>query len=301
MKKFAPIALFVYNRLLHLQQTVISLQTNEISKESDLFIYSDGPKNSSDAQKVNRVREYLKTISGFKTIQIMEKDNNNGLANSVIAGVSEVLQKYSKAIVIEDDLQMSPDFLLFMNSALDFYADSPEIFSISGYNFPIKIPADYYNDVYLSYRASSWGWATWRDRWGKADWEIKDYPAFKKDRASQHLFNRGGEDLTPMLHKQMQGIIDSWAIRWAYSHYKNNAFCLFPVISKVQNIGKDGSGTHSRKTNIYNVDLSSSQMNVQFNKNLKLNDTIIKNIRKFIRPSLIRRMINFYKFRIGFI
>ncbi|MFH2030654.1 MAG: sugar transferase [Bacteroidota bacterium] len=296
MNNPAPIILFVYNRLAHLQQTVISLQANELSKESDLFIYSDGPKNDIDSLKVNSVREYLKTISGFKKIQIVEKDRNNGLANSVILGVSEILQKYLKVIVVEDDLRVSIDFLAFMNAALDFYADSPEIFSISGYNFPIEIPADYGNDVYLSYRASSWGWATWRNRWEKADWEVKDYQKFKKDRTAQHLFNRGGEDLTPMLHKQMKGTIDSWAIRWAYSHFKNGTYCLFPVISKVRNIGKDGSGTHSRITNIYNVNLSSCEVNITFDMKLNLNDVIIKNIRKFIRPSLIRRIINIFKF-----
>ncbi|MBN1185523.1 MAG: glycosyltransferase [Bacteroidales bacterium] len=291
--QYAPVVLFVYNRLEHVKETLNSLLENELSIESELFIYSDGPKNDIDLLKVKSVRKYLETISGFKTIQIIEKKINNGLANSVITGVSEVLQKYPKVIVVEDDLQVSPDFLSFMNSALDFYADSPEIFSISGYNFPIKIPANYKNDVYLSYRASSWGWATWCDRWDKADWEVKDYQEFKKDRTAQHLFNRGGEDLTPMLHKQMKGIIDSWAIRWAYSHYKNNSYCLYPNRSFVNNIGMDNSGKHAKKSERYISNLAVSFDNKIFKIHLKINDDIMIQLRMFFQQSFYRKILNF--------
>jgi len=297
MSKLAPIILFAYNRLTHLQQAVMSVQMNVLAIESDLFIYSDGPKNSEDSIKVKSVREYLKTISGFKTIRIIEKEHNNGLANSVIAGVTEVLQKYPKVIVVEDDLRVSVDFLSFMNAALDFYSQNPQVFSISGYNFPIDIPTNYHYDVYLSYRASSWGWATWRDRWNKADWEVRDYQEFKKDRSAQRLFNRGGEDLTPMLHKQMKGVIDSWAIRWAYSHFKNDAYCIFPVISKVNNIGKDGSGTHSRKTHKYDVDINIVNREFVLTNNLKVNNGILHNFKKVVCPSIIRRLLNFLYFR----
>jgi len=293
MSKLAPIILLAYNRLAHLQQTVISLQTNDLSKESDLFIYSDGPKNSEDSIKVKSVHDYLKTISGFKTIQIIEKEYNNGLANSVIAGVSEVLQKYPKVIVVEDDLQLSVDFLSFMNAALDFYSQNPEIFSISGYNFPIDIPTDYHHDVYLSYRASSWGWATWRDRWNKADWEVRDYQEFKKDKNDQRLFNRGGEDLTPMLHKQIKGLIDSWAIRWAYSHFKNDAYCVYPKKSFVINIGMDNSGRHAKKSTRFNTDLAESARDIKLSNNIKINIEITEQLRAFFNHSYFRKLINY--------
>ncbi len=297
MINLAPIVLFVYNRPEHLKETFLHLLKNNIAESSDLFIYSDGPKNSEDSIKVKSVRDYLKTISGFKTIRIIEKEHNNGLANSVIVGVSEVLQKYPKVIVVEDDLRVSVDFLSFMNAALDFYSQNPKIFSISGYNFPIDIPTDYYYDVYLSYRASSWGWATWRDRWNKADWEVQDYQEFKKDKNAQRLFNRGGEDLTPMLHKQMKGVIDSWAIRWAYSHFRNDAFCIFPVKSKVKNVGTDSSGTHSGNTKKYNVALNDDNRKVVLTHNLTLNAEILQNMKKFVQPSLFRRFLNFTKYR----
>ena len=291
--QLAPVIMFVYNRLKHVKETVESLSTNKISRESDLFIYSDGPKNSEDSIKVKSVREYLKTISGFKTIRIIEKEHNNGLANSVIAGVTEVLQKYPKVIVVEDDLRVSSDFLSFMNAALDFYSQNPKIFSISGYNFPIDIPTDYHYDVYLSYRASSWGWATWRDRWNKADWEVQDYQEFKKDKNTQRLFNRGGEDLTPMLHKQMKGIVDSWAIRWAYSHYKNNVYCLFPKKSFVVNIGMDNSGQHAKKSNRYTSDLAVSFDDIKFRNQIEINNDIMIQLRLFFQQSYFRKFVNF--------
>ncbi len=126
----APIVLFVYNRLSHTKQTVESLQKNYLADQSELFIFSDGPKNELDRQKVENVRKYLNSINGFKNIVIKESQENKGLANSVISGVSEIISKYGKIIVMEDDLVSAPGFLKFMNEALEFYKDnSKDIFN----------------------------------------------------------------------------------------------------------------------------------------------------------------------------
>ena len=171
----APIILFVYNRPEHTKKTVEALKSNLFASESLLFIFSDGYKNQNDKRAVEDVRKYISTISGFKEIKINLKDNNLGLANSVISGVTEVINKYDKAIVLEDDIITSKYFLKFMNEALDFYEEDKRIYSISGYNFPIKIPESYQHKIYISPRPSSWGWATWKDRWEKVDWNISDF------------------------------------------------------------------------------------------------------------------------------
>ncbi len=295
MKNPAPILLFIYNRPEHTRQTLDHLFKNRLCEISQLFIFSDGAKNQPDAEKVNQVRKFINSIKGFKNIEIKEREKNLGLANSVISGVNEVFELYDRVIVLEDDIITSQSFLTFMNEALDFYQDDSKIFSVSGYAYPINLPRAYQSDVYISYRASSWGWATWKDRWKKTDWNVKDYEEFKVSKSAQNNFNRAGKDLTQMLHNQMKVEIDSWAIRWAYSHYKNNAYCLYPVESFCRNIGTDKSGTHSAATKKFDVKLNDSEEKFNFTHELKIDDGITNSIQKLFKPSPVRELINLIK------
>ena len=240
----APIVLFVYNRLEHTKKTVEALLKNDLANQSDLFIYSDSWKNEESRKNVNNVRGYLKTIHGFKNLTIIERENNWGLANSIIDGVTTIINKYGRVIVLEDDLITSNDFLFFMNTSLEQYKYDANVFSISAYHFSIKVPKHYEYDVYFSYRSMSWGWATWVDRWLLADWNISDFNQFINDRKKVRSFNRAGSDLTKLLKMQKEGLIDSWSIRWDYTQFKNNGLTLFPLSSKVLNIGFDESGVH---------------------------------------------------------
>lgn len=246
----SPIALFVYNRLEHTKITVQYLIKNKYAKNSILYIFSDGSKNEENNKKVTAVREFIEKITGFKEIHIIKQKNNLGLANSIIKGVTKVINKHGKVIVLEDDLITSPLFLYNMNLLLKRYKNNKRIYSISGYNYSdriLKIPNIYPYEIYFNPRAGSWGWATWKDRWRNTDWEIKDYSSFSKSISLQNQFNLGGDDLTNMLKMQMEKRIDSWAIRWCYTLFKNNAYCIYPTKSLVNNIGLDGSGTHCGK------------------------------------------------------
>ena len=147
--RLTPIILFVYNRPEHTRQTVEYLSKNKLAESSKLFIFSDGPKNDKDKQKVFEVRKYLKRIKGFKEIRIIEREKNLGLANSVISGVSQIFQSFEKVIVLEDDIISSPSFLKFMNDALDFYKADEKIFSVSGYPYPVKISDSYSKDIFI--------------------------------------------------------------------------------------------------------------------------------------------------------
>lgn len=252
----APIVLFVFNRPFHTKKTIESLRMNALSAESELFIYSDGPKNKKDEAEVNKVREYLNSINGFKKINIVQGNTNMGLAKSVIAGVTEIIQQFEKAIVIEDDLLFSPYFLNYMNSALRIYSSDSRIFSIGGYSPSLDIPQKYKEDSYLSFRCCTWGWATWKDRWESVDWEVKDYDEFIHNEKKVRNFNKGGSDMSYLLTLQMSGKIDSWGIRWDYAHYKNSAFCFRPVNSIVENIGNDGTGVHCGVSSKFDVTMN---------------------------------------------
>lgn len=235
MNVYAPIIIFTYRR--DIIKLIESLQANKLASRSDLIIYSDGNKSEDDLEDIKKVREKLYDIQGFNNVFVIESKTNKGLANSIINGVSDVIQKYGKVIVLEDDLIVASDFLDYMNEALDFYLKDPAIWSISGYGPRLPDLKNYEKDVYLSVRASSWGWATWKDRWIQNDWQITDFKKFKSDKKLIKSFNKGGNDMYNMLELQILGKIDSWAIRWCYNQFKLDKYTVYPINSKVFNNG----------------------------------------------------------------
>ena len=262
MNKLAPIALFVYNRPLHTAETLKALKKNLYASASELFVFSDGAKSSQAEASVRQVREIINNISGFKNVTVIEQNKNLGLANSIISGVTKLCNEYGSAIVMEDDLVSSPYFLKYMNGGLGFYEKYKNVFTVCGFSNNsrlMKISEDYPYDVYFTFRNSSYGWGTWRDRWEKADWELTDFKEFISDKKKRKLFNKSGDDLTNLLVKQVKGLIDSWSIRWTYSHFRNNALAVYPRYSYIDNIGFDGSGIHyNRPVLKYDNDLSKS-------------------------------------------
>ncbi len=285
----APICLFTYNRLSETQQTVEALQKNHLAKESDLFIFSDGAKKEASADKVNAVRNYLKTIEGFKSLTIYESKENKGLANSVISGVTQIINRYEKVIVLEDDLITSPNFLDFMNQALDFYANSKRVFSISGFSMDLPSLSGYSKDFYLGYRASSWGWASWKNRWQEVDWEAKNYRKVIYNPIEHLRFMRGGSDMPYMLWKQMNGKIDSWAIRWCLYQFRKDFLTVFPSRSKLESIGFGADATHTKDTNRFNTIIDQEeQVLFTFSKELVLDKDLVREFRN--QFSIVNRL-----------
>lgn len=265
----APVVLFVYNRLDHTRNVIDSLSKNTLAKESEIYIYSDAAKNPENLEKVKEVRAFINEESwqaNFKKVTIVEAKQNKGLAKSIIGGVGTLIDQYEKVIVVEDDLILSPYFLQYMNDALDYYKDVDNIWAISGYSFPMKSLKKYEHDVFYSYRGCSWGWATWKDRWAKVDWEVKDYEKMMTDKKWQKQFNRGGNDLVHMLGMQMRGEINSWAIRWVFTQSNLNMFTVYPKVSYVLNDGCDGSGTHCGNDDEYDTDIHGCKKKCIFEK-----------------------------------
>ena len=306
----SPIALFVYNRPEHTRRTVKALQKNFLASESDLFVFCDGYKNHESRIENYEVRKYIKTITGFKSVKIIEREKNWGLAKSIISGVTEIMNQYGKVIVMEDDLESSPYFLKFMNDALEKYKDEERVMCVHGYLYPIKSRLP---ETFFLKHASSWGWGTWKRGWdlfqsdgAKLMEELKRKSILKKfdiDRA----YNFSG-----MLERQIAGQTDSWAIRWNASCLVNDKLNLYPSISLIQNIGQDGSGAHGGKSERYKVALSNREIKVgniiieenkeayaglrHYYEGLKLSlyKKIIYKIKKLIPVKTKVRLLNFW-------
>jgi hypothetical protein len=247
-ERLAPIVLFVYNRPRHTEQTLDALMQNHLASQSTLYIYCDGAKQDAteaSLQDIEAVRNIVKKKKWCSEVYIVEAEQNKGLAVSIRNGVTEVINKHGRVIVLEDDLITSPAFLTYMNKALSHYESRKSVFSISGYNLPAKImqvPLDYGYDVYVSLRNGSWGWASWHDRWSHIDWDVQYYPTMLADKNMQQSFNRAGDDVFEMLQQQQSGKLNIWSIQFTVAHFVNHAVSIVPTVSYVDNLGLDGTG-----------------------------------------------------------
>jgi hypothetical protein len=288
----APIVLFVYNRPRHTQQTVEALQKNKLASESELFIYSDEAKNDDARVSVDEVRKYINNINGFKKITVIKRDKNWGLANSIIDGVTKIVNEYGKIIVLEDDLVTSPYFLKFMNEALEFYKDEKKVWHISGWNYPIEAAG--LDDVFLWRLMNCWGWATWADRWEHYEKDVdKTIKEFSKEDVNR--FNLDGvEDFFGQVIANHEKKINTWAIFWYATIFKSNGLCLNPIQAFVENIGNDASGANCGETDMFTSKLTSFY-NIQFTCEIVENITSIINLKLFYnqnKKSVFERIIN---------
>lgn len=238
--KYAPIALFTYSRADHTRDAVESLLNNKEAAESDLYIFSDGPKTEAKREAVEENRKYIHSITGFKSIHIVEREKNWGLANSLIAGITDVINQYGRVIVVEDDLVLSPYFLKFMNEALEKYADDDRVGTISAYLPPLK---EKLPDTFFLMYFKCWGWATWKRAWDLLEKDTK--PLLRGLRFRKKKFDvGGGVGNYGNLYCQKVGLVDSWYVRYYASLFLKDKLSLYPGHSLASNSGLDGTGTH---------------------------------------------------------
>ena len=246
---YAPILLFVYNRPEHTRRCIESLLKNSLASESNLFIYADGAKDSTQQKAVNEVRNYIRSIQGFKQITLMERSENWGLARNIIDGVTTQVNRYGKVIVLEDDLVVAPYFLQFMNDALEVYKNEPRVGHIQACDFTqdSSLPA-----TFLIKWTGSWGWATWDRAWKHFNPNGNELLQELEERKLTHVFDFNGKyGFTRMLRRQIEGKNNSWAIRWNASLFLKDILSLNVGRSLVQNEGFDGSGTNCGGGGLY--------------------------------------------------
>jgi len=294
MMKLAPIAFFAYKRPEHTRKSLESLARNHGAEASELFIFCDGIKKSEDRAAIQQVREVIRSQQWCGRVHIIEREQNMGLAKSVIQGVTDLCNQYGKVIVLEDDLVLSPFFLEYMNQALDTYVADSQVVQISGHMFPVEFPPSQTDCVFLPFN-TSWGWATWQRSWQHFDPDMRGYAELKSNSRKQHKFNLNGSyNYFSMLELQINGKIDSWAIRWYLSTFMLDGLTLFPKKSLVTNIGFDGSGTHCSDSLSLDGEVTQNRI-LSMPKSTEVNsrevDLVFKYLRSISQPkSLLQRI-----------
>lgn len=261
---YAPIVVFGFNRPDALKNTIASLLNNEEAKFSDLFVFVDGPREGKmgEKEKVKEVREYVKSITGFKSLHYTFSEKNKGLADSIIRGVGQVINQYDRVIVLEDDLVLMPNFLNFLNQGLDYYENNQKVMSVCGHSCKVKTPADYPYDAYFFTRSSSWGWATWKDRWNLVDWELNNWDKVVANRKA--FVNSEGSDVFKMLNDWKCGRNHSWAIRFCYAQFIQKKLSVIPNKSLVDNEGFGGDGTNCKRYSRFKFELDEREERLIF-------------------------------------
>lgn len=240
----APIALFCFRRPQHLYETLSALKQCELFNESEVFVFSDGPRNAADYDGVRQVREMLSS-NATPNMTILEREVNTGLARSIIGAVDELTTKHGRVIVVEDDLIFHKSTLRWLNAALHEFENDEQVMQVSAYQYRVPEFATRHTGSFQRF-ATTWGWATWRRAWDRFDPEAAGWEEVRDNPAVQHAFDAGDSyPFSDMLIKQMNGRLDSWGIRWSWAVFRNEGLTLMPPRSLVTNTGMDASGTHN--------------------------------------------------------
>lgn len=299
MQNLAPIALFVYNRPDHTRRTISYLQQNLLADESRLYIFCDAAKTDADKPKVEEVRQLVNEVSGFKSVKVIVREHNLGLAESIISGVTQLVYEYGKVIVFEDDLLSSPYTLQYFNNALAKYANQEQVMHIGAYMYNLHdktLPETFF------YRAAtSWGWATWARAWKNFEPDV-DKLINQFDNLKIARFSIEGKmNFWKQIEQFKAGKNNSWAIRWYASIFLKNGLTLNPSQSLIQNIGHDGTGVHSNNEDMYHVQMARKQV-TQFPDVLQENEQAYKAIKHFLanrKGTLLQRVRRFVKQQMG--
>jgi hypothetical protein len=288
----APIALFTYNRPDHTAKTIAALAANELAADSDLFVFSDAPRNAQAVEGVQRVRELVRAIVGFRSVTVIERQENFGLSRSIISGVTDLVARYGRVIVLEDDLVTAPFFLRYMNDALERYAEDDRVVSVHGYIYPVQgeLP-----EAFFLRGADCWGWGTWKRGWDLFEEDgAKLLHEIRKRRLTRDFDFDNSYPYTRMLQRQVRGENDSWAIRWYASAFLEGKLTLYPGRSLVQNIGNDASGTHSGNYDHFHVVLADSPVKLD-DMPIEVSGNATKRVADFFRalkPTFWQKQLN---------
>jgi hypothetical protein len=291
--EIAPVLVSVYDRLTHLMQCVDSLKENPMSSETELYIVSDAAATAGRAGEIQAIRDYIMAISGFKRVIPLINPVNKGSFESIRTGIDVVLQKHERMIFLEDDNVVSKNFLGYINDGLEFYASDKSVFSISGYAYPVKIPVNYEHDVYKWQGFTAWGVGLWRDRWERIAWSPNWVSSFLADPVSVRRMNSVAEHVVHFYETFPGGSLPQIADGIiSMNLVESDMYTLFPVVSRVRNIGCDGTGEHGTSNRIYSTQEIDVDSSYTFVRDLQPDNRINQILRTHFKIPFKRKLVD---------
>lgn len=262
LENLAPIVFFTYNRPKHTIQTLEALKRNVLAENTRIYIFSDGPRNEKDKEKVEEIRKYLENLSGFKEVYLTKRENNVGLAANIVYGVTTLVEKYGKVIVIEDDILTTKYFLQYMNDALEIYKNDEQVMAVSsfaGFENKEGLPPTYFSKYF-----SCWGWATWQRAWQyferNPEKQLKEYTPEKRKEIDWNGWDG--------IKANAEGKMNTWALFFDLAIAKQKGIVFYSKYDLCKNTGADGSGEHPATSVYYRGDMPDIEVK-QFTLNIE--------------------------------
>lgn len=288
-KAYAPVVVFTYSRLSHLKKTIEALKSNYLAPYTDVFVVSDGPKNKDAEESVKAIRDYVDDIDGFKSLNKIYRSENLGAFESIVDAESRVVSDFGRVICMEDDIVTSNNFLDFINAGLDHFEFNEKIATVAGYCHPISVEQDF--DSWLSMWHCPWGYGTWKKRHAKFDYNYNPYLELVANRAHNKSLRNYGDFFIDTLISDLQGKLLAMDARICGQMLLNDMFTVMPAVSKVQNIGCDGSGLHSGVTDKFIVGIDQSGVrDFKFNPNFDAGSISFRSYTEFMNGNIFDRL-----------
>ena len=301
--QFAPVLIPTLNRYEHFLRCVESLSKCTHADKTDLYIALDYPANDLHWEGYNKIKEYLNEISGFKSLNIIQRDKNFGAIQNFRNAREQIFQTCDRIILSEDDNEFSPNFLDYINKGLDKFENDPRVIAICGFSYPIEIPKNYNYNHYFSKAFSAWGYGIWKSKYNDIDWSINNIKKFLKNPFNIWKIKYVPYDLLfGLFHIIKTGKITGDRI-FAFNNFIHNTYSVFPTISKVKNCGHDGSGIHcnvSKLTYILQEQMIDEEKifcfdNVKVKEDPNIKKSINKHFKSLLNKSFKKRLKRWIK------
>ncbi len=242
---FAPVLIPTLNRFEHFKRCVESLSQCNCAENTDLFIFLDYPLKEIEWEGYNQIEAYIKSINGFKIVNIIKRTKNFGAMKNYEEGMSEIFESFDRVIYTEDDNEFSPNFLEYINKGLDKFENYENVLSICGHRPIINIPKEYKFNYYYAKGFSAWGFGIWKEQYKKFNYSTKDLITYLRHKKYKKKLKFYHEDFYYTVLNKIRNnsfLYGDGAI--ALDLIKTDQYCIYPTISKVRNYGHDGSGVH---------------------------------------------------------
>jgi hypothetical protein len=178
------IAVFAYRRADNLHRCITALQKNELSVNSDLIVFIDGPKSdasTADQEGIRGSQIYAEKITGFKSVSVRANEHNLGIIKQIFYAFDYLFTKAENWVVVEDDIEVGKYFLEYMQEAFSRYGKSQRIAMIHGYVYynPLFRKA---NRAYFGYRSRNKAFGMTRTYWQNVERDARFYVTIKNNR-----------------------------------------------------------------------------------------------------------------------
>lgn len=225
-----PVLVFGYNRSLELSRVLKSLEAQVDHERFDVYVFLDGHRNHSDEYAVKEVydacRNFDKLIKSIST-----EPRNIGLRNNILKGIDYIKNDYDSFIVLEDDIVLADEALLYMHTMLERYKDSVTIGHVNLWNFPfinVRLP-------YISWHMHCWGWGSWTNLWKNS---VEDELLVKPSMSSKLLISKFFSTTHySHFYGNVVGIKRTWAVLWMMRLVRLRLLSVSPPFSLAENIG----------------------------------------------------------------